>query len=71
VTPEGQAATSEFRRLFLVHEVFHCFQFDILGAEAWTGRPAWITEGTADWVALTVDPVDYRPGRDDRDDGRQ
>jgi hypothetical protein len=40
--------------LILAHEVFHCFQGDITG---WKSLPAWITEGMADWAALTVDPV--------------
>jgi hypothetical protein len=45
--------------LILAHEVFHCFQGDITG---WKALPAWITEGMADWAALTVDPVSYFHG---------
>ena len=62
VVPAGQKASSEFRSLFLAHEVFHCFQFDIMGSNGWTNLPAWIGEGTADWVALSVDPVPFNVG---------
>jgi hypothetical protein len=61
--PPGQKSTPEFQRLVLAHEVFHCFQFDIRGVKAWWNPlPAWIGEGTADWVALTVDPVSWNVG---------
>jgi len=43
----------------LAHEVFHCYQFDLRGANAWTPLPAWIGEGTADWAARIVDPTPY------------
>jgi hypothetical protein len=43
----------------LAHEVFHCYQFDLRGANAWTPLPAWIREGTADWAARIVDPTPY------------
>ena len=45
--------------LVIAHEVFHCFQGDITG---WNSLPAWITEGSADWAALTVDPVSFFHG---------
>ena len=60
VTSDGQKQTSQFLRLMIAHEVFHCFQFDIHGG--WTLPAAWITEGMADWAALTVDPVPYSVG---------
>ncbi len=59
VVPAGQAASATFRTLFMAHEVFHCFQFDIAG---YSLPPGWITEGTADWAALTVDPVSFAIG---------
>ena len=62
VPPAGQSATEDFLRLVLAHEVFHCFQFDIHAANVWTPLPFWIGEGTADWAALTVDPLDYEVG---------
>jgi hypothetical protein len=39
----------------MAHEVFHCFQFDIAGA-GMVGKPAWITEGMAEWASLMVQP---------------
>ncbi len=62
VLAPGRAATPQFLRLALAHEVFHCFQFDLLGGRAWTPLPLWVGEGTADWVALTVDAVPYSVG---------
>ena len=62
VPPIGQSQKSDFEQLVLAHEVFHCFQFDLLGTGAWKPPSAWITEGTADWVAQTVDPVTYDLG---------
>lgn len=66
VLPAGQAVMSQQSvefvpplDLILAHEVFHCFQGDITG---WKGLPAWITEGMADWAALSVDPVAYFHG---------
>ncbi|MGB0093686.1 MAG: hypothetical protein WBP81_14295, partial [Solirubrobacteraceae bacterium] len=66
VTPAGQAKTSTFIGLLVAHEVFHCFQADILGTAAWSGPPAWIREGTADWAALSADPVSFSVPRVER-----
>jgi hypothetical protein len=60
--PAGQKAEPQFVGLVVAHEVFHCFEFQILGTRAWTPLPAWIGEGAADWVALTVDPVPWSVG---------
>lgn len=54
----GMQTSTTFRRLFLAHEVFHCFQFDLAPQQ----DHAWIIEGLADWAALTVDPVPYSIG---------
>ena len=62
VPPIGQAQPPPFLGLVLAHEIFHCFQFDLLRSATWTPLPAWVGEGTADWVALTVDPVAYTIG---------
>ncbi len=66
VLPAGQKAPSQQSTQFVppldllvAHEVFHCFQGDITG---WKSLPAWITEGMADWAALSVDPVAYFHG---------
>ena len=61
VTAAGLAASPEFRQLFLAHELFHCFQFDIRSPD-WSPLPEWIGEGTADWAALSIDPVSYAVG---------
>jgi von Willebrand factor type D domain len=46
----------------LAHEVFHCFEYQILGANAWQGQPAgWVEEGLASWAAWAVDPVLWGP----------
>jgi hypothetical protein len=66
ILPAGQKVSSQQAKQFVppldlivAHEVFHCFQGDITG---WQGNAAWITEGMADWAALTVDPVAYFHG---------
>jgi hypothetical protein len=40
----------------IAHEVFHCFQFDI-DRGLLVDKPAWITEGMAEWAAMMVAPV--------------
>jgi len=65
VPPAGQEQETKdptFFGLVLAHEVFHCFQGQMLGTKVWNPQPAWVIEGTADWVALTVDPVSYSIG---------
>jgi von Willebrand factor type D domain len=59
--PAGEVIDT-FRRLVLAHEVFHCFQFDLRGANVWTPLPTWIIEGMADWAALTIDSVSFSIG---------
>jgi hypothetical protein len=44
--------------LALAHEVFHCFQYDLV-PNTWETIDDWIMEGMADWAALSVDPVSY------------
>jgi hypothetical protein len=42
--------------------VFHCFEYQILGANAWRGQPdGWVEEGLASWAAWAVDPVLWGP----------
>ena len=63
LTPVGNQQSVDFIELAIDHEVFHCFQADILKTRVWnTGLPAWIGEGTADWAALSIDPVKYAVG---------
>jgi hypothetical protein len=61
LTPVGQSQSLPFQRLVIAHEVFHCFQYD-MRTSPWTPMPAWITEGTADWAALTIVPVTWETG---------
>ncbi len=60
VTAVGQAQSSEFLKLVVAHELFHCFEFDMVGS--WNLPADWITEGMADWAALSVDPVPWTVG---------
>lgn len=62
LTPLGQQQKPVYQQLLLAHELFHCFQADLLGIHAWDPIGAWIIEGTADWAALTVDPVAWDVG---------
>jgi hypothetical protein len=56
VPPMGQAeAGKPFFNLIIAHEVFHCFQFQMMSA--WRQRSAWIIEGSADWAATSVVPT--------------
>lgn len=53
VPPLGQGrAGTPFFQLIMAHEVFHCFQFQIMSA--WRQRSAWIIEGMADWAATSA-----------------
>lgn len=49
-------SVSEQERL-LAHEVFHCFEDEIMGKIRATLAPLWLKEGLADWVSQTVAPV--------------
>jgi len=51
--PPGTSA--ETVRHAAAHEMFHCFQFDIVGADVYRAAP-WIVEGQATWAALTLHP---------------
>lgn len=59
--PAGQKQSLVFQKLVIAHEVFHCYEFDVIGPD-WISRPPWIMEGMADWAALTVDPVPWSVG---------
>jgi hypothetical protein len=60
--PPGQSSDPAFKKLVIAHETFHCIQFSLQGGFAWDPQPAWIEEGTADWAALTVDPISWALG---------
>jgi hypothetical protein len=62
VFPPGQSLDPMLQKLTMAHEVFHCFQFDITGSSA---GPDWIIEGTAEWAAFSVFPVQWQTGEAD------
>ena len=40
----------------LAHEVFHCFEYSILGVRGVDRSRSWLFEGEADWAAFTLVP---------------
>lgn len=51
----GQRLPDSTWRGMLAHEVFHCFQGEVMPLPIFnSGRFAWIVEGQADWVAESV-----------------
>jgi von Willebrand factor type D domain len=59
LTAAGMAESPGLRSETLAHEVFHCFQMQIMDTACWGQHPAWIMEGLAKWAELTVDPQPY------------
>jgi hypothetical protein len=57
--PLGVTAPPDLQRLLVAHEVFHCFQWALLGSRTWHRPAPWIIEGTATWAADTVDPLPF------------
>lgn len=58
VFPNGLAQPPVGQGWILAHEVFHCFEFRILGAGVWNSSPnVWVLEGMASWGAFAIDPV--------------
>jgi hypothetical protein len=67
VQPAGQKeiATNYARRYVLIaHEVFHCFQFQIMtpSGALLVNRRNWLLEGSADWAAQTLTEVPWDVG---------
>lgn len=63
--PAAVGAGSLGESWILAHEVFHCFEYRILGAGTWDSAPgAWVMEGLATWAAFEVDPVNFAPAVD-------
>ena len=52
----GQLDSTEQYAL-MVHEVFHCFHFDLGVIAVHADTPDWVFEGAADWVTLTIVPA--------------
>ena len=60
VFPNGLAQPPVGQGWILAHEVFHCFEYRILGANLWNSSPhGWVMEGMASWAAFAIDPVMY------------
>ena len=55
----GNSMSPVLREWVMGHEVFHCFQGDIMGPLAEHGAPAWLIEGGATWAAAALDPVPF------------
>ena len=62
IAANGDALDGEDVELALTHEVWHCFEGQAVGLDAFwdKGRPLWIFEGEAEWVGQTLVPTaDY------------
>jgi hypothetical protein len=53
LTLEGELLPGAARDSLLAHEVYHCFQIELLGIEAQSRLPQWLKEGSATWVGET------------------
>ena len=56
-TPKGQADTLEESRLTMLHELIHCYTFQRTAQDL----PAWLEEGSAEWVSATLG-AEWNPG---------
>jgi von Willebrand factor type D domain len=57
--PIGQAITNvRYRDWVIAHEVFHCFQADLVGS-ALPQKAPWLVEGSASWAAHSVNQIDW------------
>lgn len=58
ISLKGDALTGDDLKLVLYHEVWHCFQGQVLGLGAFwsTATPQWIVEGEAEWVGIQSVP---------------
>lgn len=50
---EGELLPTVARDSLLAHEVYHCFQIELLGIEGQARLPEWLKEGSATWVGET------------------
>lgn len=53
LTVEGELLPRVARDSLLAHEVYHCFQLELLGIEGQARLPEWLKEGSATWVGET------------------
>jgi hypothetical protein len=60
VSQKGAAQDDDIVLNMLTHEVWHCFEGQVLGVDAYDARPAWSMEGEAEWVGNTLSPTTDR-----------
>jgi hypothetical protein len=69
IYPDGlalrQSDPSHFGKV-LAHEVFHCFEYSILGVRGVDRSRPWLFEGEADWAAYTLVPQPWEKFGPDR-----
>ena len=53
-TPLIEGSSQTRINVTMAHEVFHCFQFDVLPGRSAVGARAWIIEGQAEWAGEDV-----------------
>ncbi|MEU0093039.1 hypothetical protein [Kribbella sp. NPDC006257] len=49
-------AQGEFLAMVVSHEVWHCFEAQIVGLDRFYSAPSWLIEGQAQWVGYTLHP---------------
>jgi len=56
ISAAGAAYPPDDFQNLIAHEVWHCFQGQVLGVDAYWSRQSWIVEGEAEWVGDTLSP---------------
>ena len=62
VFADGQALRKKDSSYFakvMAHEVFHCFEFDIMGVNGVDRARPWLFEGASDWAGFSEVPQPY------------
>jgi hypothetical protein len=55
VNPSVVGDNIPHQRRLMLHELFHCAQFEFYGSEAeWHRPPQWLKEGSAEWVSAVL-----------------
>lgn len=57
ISPGGSAQDPDVIENMMAHEIWHCFQGQLLGIEAYETYPDWNIEGGAEWVGNTIAPT--------------
>jgi hypothetical protein len=59
INPTFTKEDSDYQKLALIHEVFHCYEaMDYPTVAAFQSAPAWLIEGEAEWVGATLVPTE-------------